>query len=177
MTDITIGDVCLDLAQGRPVLVVSDTRQTAAEWSGDNNYDLVENYGNARLGTTPDDRVFDVVYCSDAKSKPSKTYAYPESRLLRIEAEAATDDGLRVHERIARDVLEDVFSAAYHAAGGDAHEADWLLDALARHSGLDDSVIRDGYDCGLSAYELARSEADAAALEERAELGDFEEGL
>jgi hypothetical protein len=110
MTDATdmpigVGDVALDLAQGRPVHVVTATGQTAAEWSDANNYDLVENYGNGRLGASADDRVYDVVYCSNAKSEPSKTYAMPASRLLRVETEAA-DDGRPVYQRAVRDTIE-----------------------------------------------------------------------
>jgi len=108
MSEIQVGDVCLDLTQGRPVHVVEDLQQTAAEWSEANNYELCENYGNDRLGTDDDDAVYEVVYCSSAKSEPSKTYAMPESRLLRIETEAA-DDGRPVADRIAVDILTDVF--------------------------------------------------------------------
>lgn len=110
MTDypLGVGDVALDLAQGRPVHVLEATGQTADEWSDANNYELTENYGNDRLGASADDRVFEVVYCSNAKSKPSKTYAMPESRLLRLETEAA-DDGWPVYQRAVRDALEDIF--------------------------------------------------------------------
>jgi len=105
---IQVGDVCLDLTQGRPVHVVEDLQQTAAEWSDANNYELCENYGNDRLGASDDDAVYEVVYCSSAKSEPSKTYAMPESRLLRVETESA-DDGRPVADRVAVDILTDVF--------------------------------------------------------------------
>lgn len=105
MSEIQVGDVCLDLAQGRPVHVVEDTQMTAAEWSGNNGYDLEANYGNSRLGAGPNDRVFEVVYCSNLKSEPSKTYAFPESRLARVETESA-DDGMPVYDRVAVDVLK-----------------------------------------------------------------------
>jgi len=73
--DIQIGDVALDLAQGRPVHVVGDTGKTAVEWSEANDYDLKSNYGNARLGTAPHDPVFDVVY---RRSRPSASGLDPE---------------------------------------------------------------------------------------------------
>jgi hypothetical protein len=111
MTDIQTGDVCLDLAQGRPVHIIEPTGQTVAEWSDANGYDLADNYGNARLDTTADDMVFDVVYCSSAKSDPSKSYAMPSSRLLRVETEHA-DGGRPVRERVVRDVLERLFILA-----------------------------------------------------------------
>ena len=110
-TPIGVGDVALDLAQGRPVHIVNATGQTAAEWSDANDYELTENYGNDRLGASADDRVYDVVYCSNAKSEPSKTYAMPASRLLRIETEAA-DDGRPVYQRAVRDTIETLLLAA-----------------------------------------------------------------
>ena len=129
MTDqLQIGDVALDLTQGRPVHVIDDTEQTVAEWSDANDYDLTENYGNSRLDTAADDRVYDVVYCSSAKSEPSKTYAMPASRLLRIETEAA-DDGRSVYDRVAFEVLTDLFDAAYRS-GQDATLA--TLEGLAQ---------------------------------------------
>jgi hypothetical protein len=105
---LSVGDVALDQTQGRPVHIVEATGQTAAEWSDANDYELCENYGNERCGAEPSDMVFEVVYCSNAKSRPSKTYAMPESRLMRIETEAA-DDGRPVADRIAIEVLAGVF--------------------------------------------------------------------
>lgn len=118
MTDIQAGDVALDLTQGRPVHVLEDTGQTAAEWSEANDYALCENYGNSRLDAAEGDRVYDVVYCSSANSEPSKTYAMPESRLLRIETEVA-DDGEAVADRIKRELLADLFAEAHHVGNGD----------------------------------------------------------
>lgn len=109
--DIKIGDVVLDLAQGRPMHVLEDTQQTAAEWTGDNGYDLCGNYANSRFDADPDDRVFECVYCSNVKSEPSKTYAFPSSRLVRIETEAA-DGGRQVYDRAVVDVLEQLYSVA-----------------------------------------------------------------
>lgn len=139
MTDaeIKIGDVCLDLAQGRPVHVVEDTQQTAAEWSGDNDYDLEANYGNSRFDTGPNDRVFDVVYCSNIKSEPSKTYAMPESRLARVETEKG-DDGRPVADRIRVEFLADLIGAwqefqdVKHCPGPRE---------LAGHAGMSDGAI------------------------------------
>lgn len=143
MTAIQVGDVCLDLAQGRPVHVVADTGQSAREWSDANGYDLLDNYGNSRLDVGPADRVFDVVYCSDASSQPSKTYAFPESRLLRVETEAA-DDGRPVADRVRRDLLEALFDSAFRT-GSDKTLA--ILEGLAQ-----DAV---GKDLTNEARELA----------------------
>mgnify|MGYP006271583899 CR=1 FL=1 len=109
--DIRVGDVCLDLSQGRPVQVVEALTQNAAEWSNDNGYDLLGNYANERLESEPGDAVFECVYVGSIQSEPSKTYAFPESRLVRIEVEAG-DGGRRVDERITVNVLESLFDAA-----------------------------------------------------------------
>jgi hypothetical protein len=141
--DIQIGDVCLDLTQGRPVHVIEDTGLTAAEWSEQESYKLTENYGNGRLGATDEDSVFEVVYCSSAKSQPSKTYAMPESRLLRIETEAA-DDGRQVYDRVVRDVLEALFDLAMTLDEDWAVEPSGFDDAMgklvANHPDIDDDV-------------------------------------
>jgi len=132
-----IGDVALDLAQGRPVHIIADTGQTADDWSEQHNYDLVDNYGNSRFGATADDRIYDVVYCSSAKSEPSKSYAMPESRLLRIETEAA-DDGPPVIERIQRDLLADIMGLYYGADDADRIDS---LAQRARVAGMSDDMV------------------------------------
>lgn len=130
--NIQLGDVCLDLVQGRPVQVIGVHDGDAADWSDRNNYDLCENYGNSRLGAAPSDAVFDCVYCSSAKSEPSKDYAFPESRLLRIEHESAA--GERLQTRLIRQALADLFAAAndddVDTLGGIATKA--FGEALAR---------------------------------------------
>jgi hypothetical protein len=136
MGELQVGDVALDKTQGRPVHIVEDCGQTAAEWSNANNYELCENYGNDRLGASDDDAVYEVVYCSNAKSEPSKTYAMPESRLLRIETEAA-DDGRPVADRAARNVLESLFAAAHH---DDAPDTD-ALKTLAYSAGIEMALV------------------------------------
>ncbi|WP_306061033.1 hypothetical protein [Natronococcus wangiae] len=123
---IKLGDVCLDLAKGQPVHVVTDTGQTVAEWSEENNYNLLDNYGNSRFGEAEDDRVFDVVYCSSLRSRPSKTYAYPDSRLGRIESEAA-DVGRQVANRVVVTVLEELFERA-------AMDDEGAVDVLKRYA-------------------------------------------
>lgn len=133
---IQVGDVALDLAQGRPVHIVEDLRQTAAEWSEANNYELTENYGNDRLGATEDDAVFEVVYCSNAKSEPSKTYAMPESRLLRVETEAA-DGGRPVADRIAVELLADVFGVMERQISF----TDANIDAVAANVDVGEGVV------------------------------------
>jgi hypothetical protein len=67
----------------------------------------------------------------------------PESRLLRVETEAA-DNGPPVHDRVARDVLEAMFDSAYRSAGDETVS---VLEALAQ-----DAV---GKDVTAEARELA----------------------
>lgn len=140
MTAIQVGDVCLDLAQGRPVHVVEQYDGTAAEWSDANGYELTDNYGNSRLGATDDDAVFQVVFCSNAKSQPSKTYAMPEARLLRIETEAA-DDGRPVRERIVIETLATVLSAVRTHGNQTGREADMVREWLAEFDAFDDELL------------------------------------
>lgn len=140
------GDVALDLAQGQPVHILENTHMTAEAWSDANNYDLLENYGNQRLGTDPTDCVFDVVYCSNAKGKPSRTYAMPESRLLRVETEKA-DDGPQVYQRIVREVLQNLMAALMNDNNPAPGRADDLAEA-ARCAGYAEDIV-------TQAWELA----------------------
>lgn len=142
MTDIQVGDVCLDLCQGRAVHVLEDTGLTAEEWSERESYSLVDNYGNSRMGSTPDDRVYNVVYCNNLKSRPSKPYAFPSSRLGRVETEAA-DDGRPVADRVRSQVLESLFTAAqdinFDAVGFGSSDAP--VRRLAAEAGFPEDVI------------------------------------
>jgi len=130
--DIRLGDVALDVAQGRPVMVVGTHDIDAGTWSEQEGYDLMANYANSRFDTRPTDAVFDCVYCSSLTSEPSKTYCFPASRLARVEHEAATDE--RLQTRLTRQVLADRFAAAAPAdidtLGGIATAA--FDEALAR---------------------------------------------
>ena len=149
--DIRVGDVCLDLSQGRPVQVVEALSQNAAEWSNNNGYDLLGNYANDRLEAEPEDAVFECVYVGSIQSEPSKTYAFPGSRLVRIEVEAA-DDGKRVDERIAVGLLEDLFDAAYRS-GSDGTLS--VLEGLAQDAA--------GKELTNEARELAHVERNIVA--------------
>ncbi|WP_435552737.1 hypothetical protein [Natrinema sp. CGMCC1.2065] len=151
MTDepsIKPGDVALDRTQGRPVHVLEDTGQTVLQWTNENGYDLLDNYGNGRCGATAEDRVFEVVYCSSIQSEPSKIYAMPESRLDRVETEKA-DGGRQVYDRIVVDVLDQLFQRA----GRDDEQAVAVLEAYATDAGVDADVV-----------DEARELAEAAQL-------------
>lgn len=163
---IQVGDVCLDLTQGRPVHVVEDTGQTAVEWSEANDYALCENYGNSRLKASDDDAVYECVYCSSAKSEPSRTYAFPESRLLRIETEAA-DDGRPVAERAVRDVLEQLFDLAMNLDSEWAAEPDDFEHALrlltTNHSDRLDELGDEAQELADVAHTVGSGEVSADA--------------
>jgi len=151
MTDyqIGVGDVCLDLAQGRPVHVVEATDLTAAGWSELNNYELCENYGNSRLGASADDAVFEVVYCSSLKSEPSKTYAMPASRLGRVETEAG-DEGRPVRDRVIEALVARLFGVAIDEDAGPT-VAD--VSTMLYHAGVDDEIREVGEELAKAARE------------------------
>lgn len=123
--NLQIGDVVLDLAQGRPMQIVDRYDGNAADWSEEKDYDLVGNYGNGRLGATEHDAVFSCVYCSSIKSEPSKTYDFPESRLARVEVDHAEEDLERIQYEIRQRFLVDLLVAGYghEDLPGEAHEA------------------------------------------------------
>ena len=132
MTDHSIepGDVCIDLTSGRVLHVMDKAADRADEWSRENNYELCENYGNRRVGAEPSDTVWTCVYSNSIQSEPSKDYAFPESRLARVETEAA-NDGERVQDTIRFDLLVSMFEIAYERAEmGDVE----LIDAIAQHA-------------------------------------------
>lgn len=126
--DYRIGDPVMDAAQGRAMVVVAAPDQTVAEWSEANNYDLLENYANAKFDPSPDEPAVECVYVSDVRSEPSKTYTFPASRLRLIDVHHA-DDGRRLSERVALGVLEQLFDAAY-SSGSDRTLS--ILEALAQ---------------------------------------------
>jgi len=106
-----IGDPVLDLAQGRPMVVVDAPQQDVGDWSEANDYDLQGNYANSRFGPTLSEPVVECVYVCDIRSEPSKTYTFPVSRTKLIEVHHA-DDGRRLADRIAAELFEDVLEAA-----------------------------------------------------------------
>lgn len=155
---IQTGDVCLDLAQGRACHVIDVHEGDAADWSEENNYEITENYANERLGATDDDRVYEVVYCNSAKSEPSKSYGMPESRLLRVETEAA-DDGRPVADRIRAEVLEDVFGAMMDT-GHDTEVVAGILEET-----IDQGVVRESQGVAEAA-RISTDGGEAVGLDE-----------
>jgi hypothetical protein len=138
MSDIGIGDVVMDLTEGRPLHVVGVSEHNAAVWSEQNGYDLLSNYGNERLDASPEDAVYKCVYCNTLKHQPSKVYSVPASRLGRVETEAA-DDGEPVADRVRADLLADLFAEAHHIGNGELTAA---LEAIATAVADDETVAR-----------------------------------
>ena len=131
------GDVVHDLAQGQPMQVIERAADSVEEWNETNGTDLLEYYGNARLGATYGDRVYSCVYVSDLTSEPSKPYDFPSSRLGRIEVEAAHPEGDRVQDVLRRETLARLFFEA------DGKQREDLL-TLARDAFEEDGkLIRD----------------------------------
>jgi hypothetical protein len=112
------GDPVVDLAQGRPMVVLDAPDQTVDEWSDANNYNLTENYANGKLDPDPDESVVRCVYVSDIRSEPSKDYTFPVSRVALIDVHHA-DDGERLADRVTIETLAAVFRTL--AANGLGH--------------------------------------------------------
>lgn len=87
-SSIATGDVVVDLSSGKSLLVVGKSVQTVGEHPATRSDSTAEMFG-ADL----EEPVFDCVFLPDGEkvTPPSKTYAYPESRLLRYPVERATD--------------------------------------------------------------------------------------
>lgn len=161
---LDVGDVALDLAQGRPVHVIEVYGGDAAEWSAENNYDLKGNYANGRFGTTDADRVYECVYCSSLQSEPSKTYAFPESRLARIETESA-DGGRPVAHRVRVAAIAELFDAA-HLSASDRTKA--ILEGLAEAA-----FGKDMTNEGRELAEAARVSHDRGQSEDQGQDADM----
>ena len=141
------GDPVMDAAQGRPMVVLNAPNQTVAEWSEANNYDLTENYANSKFDAVDDEFVVRCAYVSDVRSEPSKDYTFPVSRVRLIDAHHA-DDGMRVADRVAVDLLERLYGAAI-----DHDHTPTVADvaALVAEAGVDEDVASLG-------QELAKAE-------------------
>lgn len=133
-----IGDPVVDLAQGRPMVVLAAPDQTVAEWSDAEGYDLMGNYANSKFDPMPNETVVECVYVSDVRSEPSKTYTFPISRVALIDAHHA-DDGRRLADRVAVDLLESLFGAALDVEHTPSVDA---VAALVAEAGIDEELQR-----------------------------------
>lgn len=114
---IQAGDVVVDLASGKALQVVSKSATPAGE------HDQTRSDATAEMfDADADEPVFNCVFLPDGErvSPPSKTYAYPESRLLRYPVEDA-GDGKRIQHHLIAAILTDLAEAV---AGTPADMAD-----------------------------------------------------
>lgn len=157
--DFKVGDPVVDLAQGRRMTIVGTTGETAAEADRDRPFDILENYGNARLRVREGDPMYTCVYTSQVgTSPPSQKYDMPSSRLGRPLYENV--DGVdRVWNTIARAALAAAFGAMLRNASIDDDE----VEATAAHVGGVDAEIVD------EALELARAGEESAPEDDDAE--------
>jgi len=137
MTEYHIGDPVVDLAQGRPMIVLDAPDLTVAEWSDIENYDLQGNYANSKFDPADDEPVVECVYVSDVRSEPSKTYTFPVSRVALIDAHHA-DDGRRVYERCVRGLLAGLFDVAMQYDDAPAPDA---VASLAQYATGDPDLV------------------------------------
>ena len=129
-TEYQTGDPVIDLAQGRPMLVIDAPDVTVAEWSERNGYELLDNYANGKFDPDAEEAVVECVYLGDVRSEPSKTYTFPVSRVALIDAHHA-DDGRRIADRVAVQTLERLLRAIVEAnvRVAVAHAAEEWFDA------------------------------------------------
>lgn len=164
--EIQPGDVCLDLAQGNPVQVIDHAADTVREWGESNNYNLLETYGNRRLGATEDDTVWTCVYVGSLRSEPSNSYYFPTSRLARIEVESAHDERERVQRVIQLDLLADLFDVTFR---GEIDKSHPLCDLVRK--AFDDELVRDAEEISEARWLEDDGETDDTPL--RSEPADF----
>jgi hypothetical protein len=151
-----VGDPVVDLAQGRPMVVLEAPDQTVAEWSEANNYELTTNYANGKLGASDDEAVVRCVYVSDIRSEPSKDYTFPVSRLALIDVHHA-DGGKRIAERVQIDLLAAMFEVALILESGPS--ADDLADCVPS-SALEASKVTIARQIAEAAVEEPLEDAD-----------------
>ena len=175
--DFEIGDPVVDLANGRNMVIVDQAADRADDWTEANGYDLLGNTGNDRLRARAADPVFTCVYVASVGSEPSKTYDFPSSRLGRAQYENAGESVRRVYDLVARDILDQMFEAAFATDG----DQEWggvppveVLESLARFTDLDDDVVDEAFELGKAA---AQFDGDDAGEESNAHASRVAEQL
>ena len=179
--DFEIGDPVVDLANGRNMVIVDRAADRADDWTEANGYDLLGNTGNDRLRARAADPVFTCVYVVSVGSEPSKTYDFPSSRLGRAQYENAGESVHRVYELVARDILDQMFEAAFATDG----DKEWggippveVLESLARFTDLDDDVVDEAFELGKAAAQFddddagEESNAHASRVAEQLAMAD-----
>jgi len=127
--EIGVGDVVVDLSRGVSLQVTSVATKHAGE-----HPDVRSDRTAEMFDVDDDELVFNCVFLpdgDDAVSPPTKTYAYPESRLLRYPVEDATPN-----ERLQREWLTNLLEEIVVEADrlGEAHRES-VLDVVAQAFG------------------------------------------
>ena len=98
--EISTGDIVVDLSSGKGLQVVGKSSMTVGKHPQTRSDATAEMFD-----ADPDEPVFECVFLPDGEkvSPPTKTYAYPASRLLRYPVENATDHagGVQIWLRVA----------------------------------------------------------------------------
>jgi hypothetical protein len=106
---ISTGDIVVDLASGKALQVVGKSVQTVGEHPQTRSDDTA-----AMFGAHSAETVFDCVFLPDGEkvTPPTKTYAYPESRLLRYPVENATEYDGDIQTWLRTAFLDELANAA-----------------------------------------------------------------
>ena len=120
--EISTGDIVVDLSSGKGLQVIGKSSMTVGEHPQTRSDATAEMFD-----ADPDEPVFECVFLPDGEkvSPPTKTYAYPASRLLRYPVENATDHvgGVQIWLRVA--FLNEIADAIVdHEAFGFQFEAE-----------------------------------------------------
>lgn len=109
---IRVGEIVLDRAQNAPLQVIDRLHVPA----GEHEYIDVQDPLLQEYGVDEDSAVFECVFLptgDDRITTPSKTYDYPEERLVRYPVEAALEeDAQRVRTQIIVEFLADLIEAS-----------------------------------------------------------------
>lgn len=162
-----VGDPVLDLAQGRPMIILDIPDHDLQSWSEANGYQLQDNYGNSRFSVEPTQDVVTCAYVGgQIKNEPSRTYSFPVARIRLIESHRA-DHGRPVAERVVAEVLGDLFVEALRSDDTDPE----ALAELAANAGIGSLAeeVADERINGLGEPEPEGEEEEEESIEEAAD--------
>lgn len=155
--DFKIGDPVVDLATGRRMTLVGVTGETAEEADRDRPFDILDNYGNARLRVRRGDPMYTCIYTSQVgTSPPGKKYDMPSSRLGRPVYENV--DGVdRVFDTVARAALASVFESMYRNRSIDDDE---IVATAAHVGGVESTTVDEALEMAEAAVGVDPTEDD-----------------
>jgi hypothetical protein len=107
-SEIAVGDVVLDLAQGALMQVVEQSYESVEKHWDKEGFDLAEYACHPLFGVEPDEPVWKCVYLkASLKSLPDASYDFPDSRLARVPVEEANEDLRRVQAEIEQELIDE----------------------------------------------------------------------